>query len=822
MKKKVQFNEGILGEFLSKHDMIFEKPPKIWDNGVPLGNSTAGAMVWGEKEINVTLDRADLWEIRRYEPDKNEFTWRKYCSLMEKGELNDFGIFGQRTPGPTPQRLPIGRFSAKLSGKELLDYRMRLSIYDAVVSGYCTTELGTMNWSCYVSADAPVIVFRYKVDGGERADISFKFVSELGAYAQDKAEVEKTNYFRTLREFKFVQGYEEGLPELAQILRDWGYPEPTRSTFNGISVFEQKIPENGDFAVAWVEMEMADKERVLIVSLVHDRKNGESYKEAINIVKQLQSAEKLDLNLSSHKRWWHQFYPDSFFSFPDTRMEALYWMEMYKLGCTARPDAIAPPAGGPWTTDDGLPVFVCGGYYWNQQQQGILMPIYTANRLEYGKSSYELLKNGRQEMRDYCKNFFECDGEFLPHITTLDGKAINNNPDQFEFLSGPWMCQFMWLHYKYSMDKNFLENTLYPMMREQIKPIMHNLIEGEDGKLHLPWTMSAEYQGEQESYRWSLGLPTDWSVRYGPDATSDIGYLRFLCEALLESVETLEIDDADRKKWETVLENLVPFQLDKFGGLMVRGDLALESSHRHLSHLFPIHHLHQIDYETPEGKSIIEKSLYVLKLRGSGEWMGWTFSEAAKICILAHQPARARMLLLEMVDKVVHENTCDLEGTNHDCGMTMHGDYGLTLEGDGMFASALQDFAVRSFKGTIYVMDVLPDAWENVSFYHFRTEGAFLVSAQRRNGYTEFISIESEAGGKVRLVSEFGKDVCVQCEGTEIETEFRDGRVMFDTKIGKEYIIYETGNEPKNTLISPVEDKYFERNFFGIKKVSRY
>jgi len=822
MNTQAFFNEGKMAEFLSKHDMIYEKPPVIWDKGLPLANSNLSAMIWGENPLNVTIDRMDLWEIRRYEPNPESFTWHNFCKMMESGNVEDFGIFGQKESGPTPQRLPVGRFQVNLKGSEIKDYSMRLALHDALASGYYTTELGGLEWSCYVSADSPIIAFRYKVTGKERVDISFKFVSELGAYLQDMKEVGERNPFRILREFKFVQGYPEGLPEFAQILRDWGYPDPQYGEKNGSLYFQQTIPENGDYAVVWRTIPITENENMLVVSIAHDRVNGKSVEKALTTVSNYSELPQLDYDLANHKRWWHDYYPRSFFSFPDTKLEALYWMEIYKLGCVARPDAIAPPANGPWCADDGLPQFVTGGYFWNQQQQGILMPIYTANRLEFGRSSYELLKKGRQGMKKYCEYFFKTEGEFLPHITTLDCKALNCNPDQFEFLSGPWMCQFMWWHYKYSMDKEFLRDTLYPMMREQIKPILSNLERWDDGKLHLRWTMSAEYQGEQESYRWSLGIPTDWSKRYGPDASSDIGYLRFLCEALLESSELLSVEDPNRAVWQEALNDLVEFKLDKFGGLMVRGDLALESSHRHLAHLFPIHLLHQINFDEPDERKIIENSLYVLKLRGMGEWMGWTFCEVAKICILANQPARARMLLMEMVDKVVHENSMDTEGSNYDCGMTMHGHYGMTLEGDGIFASALQDFACRSFNGTIYVLDSLPEAWDNVSFWHFRAEGAFLVSAQRRTGKTDFISIYSEQGGVVRLVSEYNGESVVHCEGLVIQSQLADGKLVFDTVKGKEYIISPRDFVPENLYIMPVDDKLYERNYFGVKKKSRH
>jgi hypothetical protein len=334
--------------------------------------------------------------------------------------------------------------------------------------------------------------------------------------------------------------------------------------------------------------------------------------------------------------------------------------------------------------------------------------------------------------------------------------------------------------------------------------------------------MSPEYQGEQETIRWSLNIKTDFTRRFGPDATCDLAYIRFLCNSLIEAADILGIEDEDRKIWEDTLRDLSPFCLDEFGGLKVRRDLKLESSHRHLSHLFPISQLHQINYEDAEGKKIIDRSLYVLKLRGTGEWMGWTFSEVAKIAILAQKPALAYMLVKEYCDKYVQENTFDCDGSNNDCAMTMHGNYGLTVESDGMYCDALQYFACRSINGVIHVMDVLPDAWSDISFWNFRTEGAFLVSSQRRNGHTDFISIISEKGGKVRLVSGLGKHVEIICENEIVQPAFIGDQIEFESQIGKEYIIYEQGMPPKDLWISPVPEKPYERNYFGVKINGRY
>lgn len=821
MQKNVFFDREVMGDFLKKHDMIYEKPATVWEDGMPLGNSILGAVIWGDDGLNISLDRADIWEQRRYEPDRKEYTWKKFCEFLEEGNVTDFGIFGQKDPGPTIQRVPVGRMRVSFKGKIMKSMKMRLTLYDALASGEIVTELGSIYWTCYLSAGNPHVIFHYDTDGKEEVSISFKYITREGDYLEEMRRAVEVNPFRGLREFLHVKGYPEGLPEFAKILHDWGWPEAEESFDDRIKYFMQKIPEDGDFAVGQTDFQHADGSHTIIVGIEHDM-GGQSKKKVREDICSLFSEHALETDFQEHKKKWNSFYPQSFLSFSDTKLEGLYWIQIYKLGCVASPDGIVPTASGPWSKDDGLPLFNANAFFWNQQQQGILIPAFTANRLQLCDTTFEELYRSRPEMKRFCNDFFETDGEFLPHMTGPGCRALHLNPDHFEYLSGPWICQFMWMYYRYSLDEEFLRERLYPMMKEQIKPIIHNLERMEDGKLHLKWTMSAEYQGEQETYRWSLGMPTDWSIRFGPDATSDLAFLRFMCEALLQSSEILEIEEENQSVWKNVLENLAEPALDRFGGLKVRRDLELESSHRHLSHLFAIDYLHQYDYDDSEQKKIIDQSLYVIKLRGSSEWMGWTFCEMAKLFILAKQPARARMLLMNYADQVVRENTFDTEGTAHDCGMTTHGAYGLTIEDSGMYASAVQDFAVRSFLDKIYVLDVVPEAWPDVSFYHLRAEGAFLISAARKNGHTEFISILSEKGGPVRLISELGADAAVTCDGAAINAVYRDGEWQFDTEVGKEYLLCERDDREVTYCIEPVSGRSFEENYFGIKKRSRF
>jgi alpha-L-fucosidase 2 len=63
---------------------------------------------------------------------------------------------------------------------------------------------------------------------------------------------------------------------------------------------------------------------------------------------------------------------------------------------------------------------------------------------------------------------------------------------------------------------------------------------------------------------------------------------------------------------------------------------------------------------------------------------------------------------------------------------------------------------LQSYSGTLRVFPAVPSSWEDVSFETLRAEGAFLVSAQRRGGAVQRVTIVSVAGAPCRLENPFG------------------------------------------------------------------
>lgn len=821
----ISFNPSEFGEFLGKHDMIYERPPEEWERGLPMGNSVASSVVWGGNPIVVTLGRNDIWETRTaFKPNKDLFRWKNFCKKFEQGRGEDVRDFYQTEAGPTPQQIPLGRFELKLEGKEIRDYHMRLHLHDGVATGGFSSEFGTIEWRSYVSSSCPVVVFDYRLAGNEKASLRFRFVSKLGEYTDDMAlAVETGASCRTKKNMgMFITGYENGVPEMAQVLKDWGYDEPVFGSDELIQYYVQSIPENGDYAVAWTEIAGRNGRNVIVACIMTDRIHGHSKDLAVEQVQKIRTLEQIDRLEQENCSFWHDFYPKSFLSIPDTKLEGFYWIQMYILGCTARHGGNPMTIGGVWTPDDGLAAFCANDFHWNMQQQGNLWPIYTSNRLECGSPTYDLIQRSRPNLSKFCQDFFGCDGQFLTHCSDLDCKPLYINQDQFEFCSLPWMCLMFWQHYRYSMDQQFLRDRVYPLMRDAVRPLIHDLVQESDGTLHLPWTSSPEYHGPQETYRFALSEEPDWGNRFGPDATIDVAFLRFLCESLLETVGLLALEDSEANSWHHTLDHLAPYKLDRFGGLMVRGDLALTSSHRHFSHLFPIHPLHQITYDQPEGKAIIDNSLMVISALGHGEWMGWSFPQMAAICIRAERISLARMILMDYVDKIINENTFHMQGMNHRCELMMHENYGMTVEGSLMAASGIMDFACCSFGGEIRVFYYAPDAWDEACFWNFRTEGAFLVSARRKNSRTQFIQVVSEVGGRCRIHTDLQENFEITSCGKTVDFEVVDKRIIFDTRPGCVYLLSDKNTKSEDLTIQPVPGHAYEENYFGLKKKSRY
>lgn len=808
-----------MGTFLKRHDMIFEKPASRWEQGIPMGNGVLGTVVWGggDKPLRLSLDRADIWEVRNVSTDPATFHWKNFTTYLKNEDKEHIDAFIGPEPGkPYPTRFPVGRLEFSPKGRTACQ-TMRLHLETGITTGKTITDLGQVEWCTWVSATRNLVVFETRCSGEETVAMAPKFLPRPGDYTLEDT-TESTRW----------KAYSHGNPQrqpymVTQMLKEWGYPPCQEGTVGDIHWWSQAIPENGGYAAAWKRLSLGPGHEAVLLSISCDRGEPYPFQQAVDELRDLDKA-ALGVLLEEHKAWWKRYYEASFFSIPDTKLEALYYIELYKLASSTRPGGLHMTLQGPWSEDDNLPAYCSNDYHWNLEQEMQLWPIYTANRLEFGMPLYDMIDRCRPQLRQFCKDFFGREGEFLAHCTDLDCKPLLCNVDNFEFNGLPWVCFMYWQHYRYSMDQEFLKNRAYPLMREALRPLLDELEEGEDGYLHLPWTSSPEYHSPQETYRWVRHDEPDWVHRFGPDATIDLALVRFLCRALIQAAGILNLEDQELPRWQDCLTRLAPYARDEFGGLAVRAGLPLSTSHRHQSHLFPIYPLHEYTYE--KDQELIDNCMLVLGIHGHGEWTGWSFPWVSLLCAYGGRPALARNLLLDYADRYVTESAFHYQGPQFGSDLSLYGTpsgtFSQTIEAGFGAVAALQELALQSNGGVIRLFESTPPAWADLALWNFRTEGAFLISAVRKDYKTQFVHVRVEAGGTavIRANWEEGPVYAERNDGLK-RLPVTDGTVTLEMKSGEEALLWQGLQRPA-VEITPLSGIPADRNYHGVKRVSLF
>jgi alpha-L-fucosidase 2 len=791
---------GVVAEILRRHDLVYEEPAEKWEQGIMMGNGLIGTVLWGggSEALKLSLDHAGIWDLRNWSPD-SKHTWQEYKKLLEKGRGGEVAGFVRLSGVPHAIRVPLGRLEFTPRGK-ILSQTMRLDLYKAKSDARIITDKGAIDFTTFISSTEQVIVISVKYSGGEKFSIRRMYHTESGSYTDEDRK-------------KSTRNGVSGSFTYEKLAKEWGYPKPVKGKTKGIEYWKQSIPESGSYAAGWVHIK-DDNTEIWIISLSCDYKNDNAEQTAfLNIQKAGTDTKKL---LKKHTEWWKNFWDRSFLSIPDSRIEACYYLQTYLLGCSTRPGGLHMTICGPWTDDDNYMPICDNDYHWNNEQEMQIWPVYVSNRLDFGEPMFDLLEENLDVLKGAAKFHFNVDGAFLTHCTTRFCEPTYMNVDNFEFNGLPWVCYHYWMHWRFSMDKNFLAKRAYPMMKLAAVPLIHELEEGDDGYLHLPWTSSPEYHSSQETMRWYLHKDVDWGSRFGPDATIDLALLKWLLGALVEASSILDCDVPERAEWEKLRSRIVPYGLDEIGSLQVRRDLSLSTSHRHQSHLFPFYPLHEYCYE--DHQELYEACLDRLGINGRGEWVGWSFPWIAQIFAYGRRPAAARNVLSDMAERYVTEGGIHYQGPIKGCDVSLYGNktgnFGLTIEAQLGFPAAVQELLIQSTHGIIRLFDISPPLWASAVISGMRCEGAFVIDALRQDYKTLFVRAISEKGGPFCLETTFENKPGLTINGKPARYCMNNGAYCVETKPG-DILVFGTERELKGLPVT-------EKNFYGVKCIKRF
>ena len=743
-------------QYLAQHDLTWDKIPADYFEGAFAGNGLLGTIVFKDDQLPNTL----------------------------RFEIGRTDVYDHRTALPSAyetSRLPIGQLLLTPVG-EILRVNLRTDLWNAEIRGELVTTAGTLSFRCFVPSQEELIVVNVKCTGKEKA-ARFTLRPQLAQSARYIA--------------KQAMGLEKS------VLYEQNPPFKIEK-IDGIEVVTQPLLMGDDYATAWSDQSNAEGSRTVLVTVANRwgkyRKPGAG--SAIDAVATIMSAKRKSIAgiEQAHRKWWHQYYPASFASFPDARLESFYWIQLYKLASATHPDRPVIDLLGPWFKPTSWPLL-----WMNLNVQLTYYTLGITNHQNLEENLYQLLERHREQMIQNVPKEFQNDCAGIRNPVGYDDlynplflSEDSNNDKEVNIIVLPWLMQMYYLHNRRSMDDEQLRNQVYPLMRRAFNVYLRILHKGEDGLYHIPYTYSDEYGSAKET-------------------SLNIALARWGFKTLIASAERLNIADPLLPRWKQTLATMAGYNINE-NGIMIGKDMPFAKPHRHYSHLFSIFPLYDMN--------VADEPLRIPLMRTSiqhftdldGDNCIYKFSGAASLWAALGDGDNVLKWLQRSLELLPRFGVPPAPSRIPTAtGNTFYSEReNPTFESPISASRSMLDMLIQSWGGVIRVFPAMPAAWKDVSFHQFRTEGAFLVSAVRENGATKFIRVKSLAGEPCKIKTDL-KGAIKLVGAASARMIQQDGFIELTLKKGEEVILY-SGEKPASFVIEALPMPPTQRNSWGGKK----
>ncbi len=683
----------------------FAHIPFRWDEAIPIGNGWLGALIWQkENKVRLSLDRVDCWDDRPMPSIGNlRFNWVQ--EQVKKGEYDTVQKIGdepyERYPAPTKipcaaLEFPLDRLGATAqvsldisNGLATIRFSNGIRFNNYI---HATREAGYFGWEnlpAGMKTPLPeLIIPAYQPEGGSHTANS-------------------------------VDG---------QSLQNLGYPRGTvQRTANSIRYHQPTW--KGHYYEVLVQWKKFPGHKLIGAWTITVDKPAS--------LPALNTSLKEPTGWDSHAAWWKNFWGRSSVSLPDSLLEKQYYLELYKFGSVARSNTPPVSLQAVWTADNGkLPPWK-GDLHHDLNTQLSYWPGYSSNHIDLTAGFTNWLWKVKDANKRWTQQYFEKEGLNVPGVTTITGQPMGG---WIQYSMSPttacWLAQHFYWQWRYSGDKHFLLQRAYPYVRD-IAIFMKNILCKKDGYYYLPLSSSPEYNNNS-IHAWF----NNWT-------NYDLALTRYLftIAAELAAGAGANTESAD---WVAVLPQLPSFATDSTGLLLAPGT-TLQHSHRHHSPYMAIYPLTLLNIRKEDDRQIIERSIYHLQEKGTRAWCGYSFSWMASIYARSRMADSAVQQLRIFASNFCSPNSFHLNGDQRGGQYSNFTYRPFTLEGNFAFAQGIHELLLQTNDGITEVFPAVPNDWQHISFHTLRSEGGFLISANKENGVVIDVTIKATTDGALKF-----------------------------------------------------------------------
>lgn len=375
------------------------------------------------------------------------------------------------------------------------------------------------------------------------------------------------------------------------------------------------------------------------------------------------------------------------------------------------------------------PAWACT-FFNNENIQMAYWQAFQGDIAECALPFFNLYDRFKDDYRLNAKNLYGARGLLLPlFMDNSNGLKENLQPHVLYWTgSSAWISAIYYDYYLYTGDKSFLLERAYPFMKESALFYEDFYVEDERGLLKSYPANSPENHpdGDFEGAK-------ELSVSINP--TMDFALFKELLTNLISASKVLDIDSADRERWENLLKKIPQYEINEDGAIKewLHPDFKDNYHHRHQSHIYPLFPGFEINEDdTPKlyeaTRVAVEKRLCI----GLKAQTGWSLAHMSNIYARLSDGKRAK----ECLDLLCRFCTGNNLYTHHNdwrnMGVTLKflhaGHPPFQIDANMGFTSAVYEMLLFSNGKKIKLLPALPKEWKKGSIEGIKARGGYTVS----------------------------------------------------------------------------------------------
>lgn len=456
-----------------------------------------------------------------------------------------------------------------------------------------------------------------------------------------------------------------------------------------------------------------------------------------------------DTICSEHGSWWGRFWRRSWIALPPDCSERSWYWGLYKAGSARRPGAVCPGYGAPWRKGNYLN---WGSFTLGYEETKYNLGLLPTNHAELLEPWIAVVRRATARCRAGFARFYAG----MPGIAFPFGFSWTGDPVLYTGLynSTP-LCVYTageavkcaWDYYDFTGDLAFLADVGYPLLKAVATFYRAYLQEDAQGRLVVFPSRYNEYDS------WCEAM--DDFMR---NSVLDITMFRQVFRHAAQAAALLGIDADLAAEWQDALARLAPLPTWPDGSWKPaedwkeRGFLPF-APHPSLFETWPITVGDSVDaWHGSELERQQARATYA-------KWLGhhpldtwdrcFPFIAAARMG--DREYARKILALLQAIPEAGNLDRADPPDTGEQDG---HSPF-VVDAGSAFPAEVISEMLLQSHGGDIRLFPAAPFSG-HFAFHSLRARGAFLLSAEFRDGQVPYVLIQSLGGNACRIANPFG------------------------------------------------------------------